>query len=763
MGAPTSNGATQRDNPSSYGAVYPSNSSKIRNNYVNSVESLTVGFSGSISFGSCNPSYYDDCIYINGKYYHDSDTAEFPHFGYKHDINNNDIVCLSGLSTSTPPYGTTCYKNNWGTSKQGFAVGYILNEIYSGSASARIKYYFADLLVMYYVRNGSFGHSRYDGTNPTRPRLRNDIVNNDAFKIPGTNKSFKQIINEAKEYANSVPDTALTTISTGSATYNLNFTLRDGYYYSNTITLTETPNINNPKFTFDKNGDKYTFKISESEILSGESESFTATIGSNYYYANRYDCNAGQDVTRAANIDSSITINGIVSPQYCYVNYNTSGSNKYEYKFAFDATDEWTICNDDSEICAECNEIDRCYLDNQGNLVWGKYNNQEGYTLQANKSENECNSVKICDPVAMSNNGDNVAATKCEDTVSKTYQTNISCDGANGKGFYRIDCITTIKPTFDLGDNRSANNSLTLFSGQGFEFGINLEVINKCEGVFDKTVWDNAYKKFNVSASREEDRIKYNNILDKLREKVDNFSNWDFFQREFVPSISLYLKTNPVVGTERMRYEILNEGSGEKIDGNSITLINDITVNNFTYSNENNPLKIHYYLPNVALNKLTGEIAVNDDSVDDGHVNVIDGGNKIYTDLGAKVGEYPINIVISNSGDNKTITNNKCIIKIVEPSSLYRIIDVNNPFVNNVRNVPKNWVNNTRDYSVIIDGNTSAGGTRINEYKNNPLYVFDLSKAELEELKESNKTIGHNYLGTCTAESTDKICTIINK
>lgn len=456
-------------------------------------------------------------------------------------------------------------------------------------------------------------------------------------------------------------------------------------------------------------------------------------------------------------------------PKYCFVKYGTNTSNN-EYKVESSATSEWQKvneneygseeCNSDL-ICKECNEEPKCYKNNQDELVWGKYRNRVGYTLQSDKNRNECNSVVICNPTSIPISGSNVAATKCEDTVSKTYQTKISCNSADRKGFYEITCTTTVKPTFDLDDDRIANSELTILKGQGFGFGIRLEVIKTCEGKFNSNVWNSVYNIYkNQNGKSEEEAESFKNIISRLEEKVTEFNNWNLDDKFEIPDIELKLLTNPNVNINKMNYEIVSNGVVKKIPTATLELASGTTVDNFKYTNEDKPRYIMYFPPKVYLDKITGGITTNKN-------NVIDGGYKVYSELNTEVkNANPIEITISNLEDNKVITNNKCLINIVEPKSLYRIVDVNNPFVNSSRDKPKNWLNGSVDYTTIIDGMTESGHNRLVDYKKNPLYTFNLKKSEIEELKHNNEENGNDYLGTCSGEVKNpiniKICEIIN-
>ena len=137
----------------------------------------------------------------------------------------------------------------------------------------------------------------------------------------------------------------------------------------------------------------------------------------------------------------------------------------------------------------------------------------------------------------------------------------------------------------------------------------------------------------------------------------------------------------------------------------------------------------------------------------------IDGGYKFY--LGdAKVGTgYQISTTIEGLGLNKntTIKNNNCNFEVVEQErEAYRIIDVDNPFVNNARldSLNNNWKNKVFDFTKITNSNSGN------------LYTFNISKDKINSIKNDNSLNSNSYLGTCSSKNIsgimEDICREIN-
>lgn len=135
-----------------------------------------------------------------------------------------------------------------------------------------------------------------------------------------------------------------------------------------------------------------------------------------------------------------------------------------------------------------------------------------------------------------------------------------------------------------------------------------------------------------------------------------------------------------------------------------------------------------------------------------------DGGQKFYLDSIQAGGNYKITTKINNLGINKqsSITNENCPLEAVNTSELYRIIDVDNPFVNAARldSLSNNWKNSKFDF------------TNITNEKKATLYSFNLSKNDIEEIKQDNTKDG-SYLGLCdskneSSSAINKVCEVIN-
>lgn len=232
----------------------------------------------------------------------------YPYFHVKNSSYGN-IICVSGLGVNEPVANLSCTKTSFTSANQDKGVAYIINTIIGPGGSATVsneKYYWLEVLINAYLGTYSPASGSY---------MSNNVINSDV-KIAGTGMTYNEIVNGAINYAKANYSSSLSADKT-----NLSFTANsDGYYYSEPVTITSSAaysltSLNNSKFSYDKNGDVYTFKIKSSDIAIGESESFSITVsnsGKEYYTAQRYSCGANyQDVTLAQTVKSSNSGNSL--------------------------------------------------------------------------------------------------------------------------------------------------------------------------------------------------------------------------------------------------------------------------------------------------------------------------------------------------------------------------------------------------------------------------------------------------------------------
>lgn len=381
-----------------------------------------------------------------------------------------------------------------------------------------------------------------------------------------------------------------------------------------------------------------------------------------------------------------------------------------------------------------------------------------------------------CKPDYVTKSDSNKESVTCEDVL--TYNSNsdsVTCDSETQKGFYSVNCDEKVESSFDLGaDGQKGSNSLTLYSGEGFDYKIDLSIVKTCKGEFDVDGWNKSYD--NIKSKRDDAKKRndtkevkrLDDIIKNLENLAETYKNWPTNVTTIIPNVSLELHTSPSIKISKFNAKVINEGNTEIVKATEgvAKLHNGVEVpKTFTYTNAKNPRTIRYTPPETKLDSLTGQIATASST------KIIDGGNRIYTDLETPSGTYPMTITLSlnSTGSSNTgnIINNKCSLNIMSKEKLYRIIDVTNPFVSKEYQANKegnkyqnnwNWNNNKYNYTSIIDKNV---------WSNKSLYTFDLNQQTINDIKTDNNGNVNKYLGDCSLtdngrnDGTKKMCNVI--
>lgn len=253
--------------------------------------------------------------------------AKYPWFHVKNS-NKGTVVCLSGINVNTPSNGATCTL----TSETNYGVAYIIDLINKSNGTANEKYYWTEVLV-----NGHL--NKLEQLNDTNSFMYINVINNNNKKILNTNLSFNKILTESKKYETSVMTNPTITVD-GKKNVELIFTKNsDGYYYSNPITISsnvtfDLGTLSNSKFTYDANGNSYIFKIKESDIEVGATESFenTITVQSSYMTSSRYNCGTNIQEVGLLQVETktptdSIVIKGSVSKENLQIEFSKVDEN----------------------------------------------------------------------------------------------------------------------------------------------------------------------------------------------------------------------------------------------------------------------------------------------------------------------------------------------------------------------------------------------------------------------------------------------------
>ena len=392
----------------------------------------------------------------------------------------------------------------------------------------------------------------------------------------------------------------------------------------------------------------------------------------------------------------------------------------------------------------------------------------------------------------------------CEGTTKVELADTTQCTDEiyENTNFYEIGCKKTINTHFDYGNDGKDNTVRSLYKGEGFSFGINVETAINCKYIFYDGTWTKVYNKIKDSIKKIDSKLldyltdykkweEYinNNILNK--NGVNNASKlywyWGLAEelRNVVKAYNEYTPKNTY--NEQSELTLTTLENGKKVTNKY--KLKQIVKDTGTYKEENvekkdlkesgvtNPKsyilksntarKVTLIPFRVCMNKKTGKITtIEGDKCPE---DTIDGGNKIYTsfttDITEKNKTYPIDISVTGLGGiDYTIDHNKCDLKVMDREYIYRPIDVENPFINSNWKKGKNWVNEKFDFTQVINKDTWSD--------NSNQKVITLTAKDVAAIKKSNSDAWRSnnspYMGLCISQSetqqdpgTKALCSLI--
>ena len=243
-------------------------------------------------------------LYFDGSSVSTNSNYNYPNFNYKK--GNYSVVCISGLDVSSPG-GMNCNYNSGGYTKaQSLGVAYLINTISGnngGSSSiSNTQYYFTELIVTDYLGNFNKLPGSY---------IYDNVKASSSFKIANTNKTWSQLINEAKAYSQQNSTEFSASLSSSDLKFTLNATKTA--YVSNRITVNDNNSfeVNTNVGSSTKNGADNSFIIEVPvSALDSQRTKVEVTVNAHrsYYTAGYYTCGGGrQDVTLTETVNTTET------------------------------------------------------------------------------------------------------------------------------------------------------------------------------------------------------------------------------------------------------------------------------------------------------------------------------------------------------------------------------------------------------------------------------------------------------------------------
>ncbi len=409
-----------------------------------------------------------------------------------------------------------------------------------------------------------------------------------------------------------------------------------------------------------------------------------------------------------------------------------------------------------------------CYRKEEGDKFTYSWTSSPGSGFKEVKlSEAEC---KLADPTYCSKS--NIIDTKkddykCVNTADNSSSGKVVENCAKSSTvFYTITCKekyhANYNPKLQVGSSESTE--LKIKAGQGIKYTIDLDFVNTCYGIFDYSAWSSSYNKALAQLNRakkvgsSKEQAWYNNKIEEIKSYLTQYNNWKPDDNpKVVGSINIKYSDNGSMKDHKDTFDVTkSSASTNKKTNLSCQTLAGIKVCGFEWT-----VNSIYNLvpPQVYIDVTTGDVSKTKTD------SFIDGGRKFYTNIKADKGNGTISTTINilSKTANYTINNSDCNFNIYEKiyeNEVYRIVEDSNAFVNNTRKIGKNWSNDDYDFTKIIDKKVAKG-----DY----VYLFDLSRSDIGEIKKNNKSTPDAYLGTCINDKSKtytgvmkRICNIIN-
>ncbi len=395
-------------------------------------------------------------------------------------------------------------------------------------------------------------------------------------------------------------------------------------------------------------------------------------------------------------------------------------------------------------------------------------------------------------------------ASECEGTTKVTLTDTTKCtDNEHDEtNFYEIGCTKTINTHFDYGNDGKENTIRSLYKGEGFAFGVNVETSLNCKYIFYDETWTKVYNDIkNIIKKVDSKLLDYLNDEDAWKDYIDqNILNkngvtdasilywyWGLAE-DLREAVKVYNESTPkniynenseltlttkekgkdVTNKYKLKQIVKDEGTykEENVENKDLKVTGVTNPKSYTLKS-NTTRKVTLIPERVCINKKTGKITtIEGDKCPE---NTLDGGNKIYTsfltDSNEKTEPYSIKIKVEGLGAvDYTINHDKCDLKVLESEYKYRPIDVENPFINKDWQKGKNWVNEKFDFTQVINNDTWSD--------NSNQKVIKITGKEIDAIKKSNSdawiSSSSPYMGLCISqdetlqdEITKKLCSLI--
>ena len=462
-------------------------------------------------------------------------------------------------------------------------------------------------------------------------------------------------------------------------------------------------------------------------------------LGGNYVYTEHYNRCCG----------------GAPASSYkCYI-YNKDSEIKFQWS-KNNPGNGWKEYNKNN--CGACFGNTKEFK-NATKLKWSTKGNEPGYLYMYDVSEDNCklppSPPDICKDSSFKDQNKKVEAEICDGETPLEIDETI-CSGNTSKvSYYSVEIKKKYSTKVDFEEYSTK-------PGVGFKYNVLLKENRIVNATFDYAKWTKDYNENYDKIQKYKDDnpwyYYYHNVLKSLQNVLkyynDNYVNWKIDELKKDLSLNITYKLNKKnVNMTFNNFIKDDEQSASNITNKDLKEIKIKTKDgkNFVTYNVSQTINIDtMMIPQKAILDRQRSTISYDNREYDSSLGEVDGGNKIYItsiDSNGNIslsypddGEYYIHLMVSMDGN--VISNDKCPLYVNSTNLLYRIIDVNNPFINDTYEKGVNWYNVYEDFTGVIRSDTWSLPLK---------YLFTLDKEDIATIKEDNHSSeGKNkYLGTC--------------
>ncbi|MBR3660806.1 MAG: VWA domain-containing protein [Bacilli bacterium] len=336
----------------------------------------------------------------------------------------------------------------------------------------------------------------------------------------------------------------------------------------------------------------------------------------------------------------------------------------------------------------------------------------------------------------------------------------------NKESYYKKSCNENLKLNLNINNLETGTKKFQIKDGLGISSKLTYQTDIVCKYTFNQEKYNEDYNRLNSLINDNSIDSQTKNFL----QKVLNEFNDELQKKEKI------LNGNNTLGLEEYKKSFVEKLPVLSVNYNSSELYNSSSI--FENKNINVPSQIECvvngnektctasFVKDMGLKETC--ISMQDGNIEDCNDDLIDqellGGNKYFLEKNNT--QAFISVTMSNIGYSADIDvtmdnsfeNGVCAVDIVKDKTIFRQIDLEDPFLTkfssiNKRTIGRNFSNSKYNFTRIIDKDT---------WKNNYQYLYQIGKINIDNIVKNvdKDTLVESYLGTnCYIDDNNKyIC-----